>query len=441
MKLHSALGVVPFVALAQGARTFFSALEICPDLCSTLGTNPANWTHYHDFGELTLCDKVSLFDLALHNPVDDPETHLTRACGAPGTQPQDSTAAEVRIVSSTRGSGRSTAGDLASSAEQLVTYIASDSNCAATIMFAQSGDVVLGAYVGSQIDKKSAAAVLTQHSVKRTKAGQMAVQICDDTTSSSQILGVFGHTRGNLAAVQDAVREWSDAKCFSGLDNEEFVPDITVRVLPAMKYIETENLDPTYIPAKRHLDTRATCSTTTVVSGDGCWTVGDQCGITTEKLVEYNGGSDSFCSGLQVGQTANSDGTCKYVQAVSGDYCSLLADKCGITLAQLQARNGGEVSFCSGLQVGQYVCCSTGDLPDFSPRGNSDGSCFEYTIQADDTCESIATANQMEVDVINDVNGQTWGWSGCSDIQPGQVICLSIGDAPMPSYMSNAICG
>lgn len=131
--------------------------------------------------------------------------------------------------------------------------------------------------------------------------------------------------------------------------------------------------------------------------------------------------------------------TCSYIQAMSGDGCSSLAQRCAITQTQLQSYNGG-ASFCNSIIVGQYVCCSAGSLPDFSPQPTG-GKCFVYTVKVGDYCSAIATAHQMQVADIQNNNNQTWGWMGCSDLQIGQKICLSTGTPPFPVAVPNALCG
>jgi chitinase len=76
--------------------------------------------------------------------------------------------------------------------------------------------------------------------------------------------------------------------------------------------------------------------------------------------------------------------TCSYTQAVAGDGCYSIAERCDITQAQLISYNG-DPNLCSDLQVGQYLCCSSGTLPDFTPQPNANGSCLTYTIQVRST--------------------------------------------------------
>ncbi|KAJ5901127.1 glycoside hydrolase [Penicillium tannophilum] len=134
--------------------------------------------------------------------------------------------------------------------------------------------------------------------------------------------------------------------------------------------------------------------------------------------------------------------TCKYIKANANDGCYNLAQRCDITQAKLTEYNKASgSSFCKSIEVGDYVCCSAGSLPDFSPKKNADGSCHSYTVQKDDTCSSIESAKQMKKDTIKTYNNDTWGWAGCKMMQEKQNICLSDGTPPFPSEMDNANCG
>lgn len=133
--------------------------------------------------------------------------------------------------------------------------------------------------------------------------------------------------------------------------------------------------------------------------------------------------------------------TCNYIQAQSGDGCYSLAQRCGISQDDFTTYNPTPFS-CDTIEVGDYVCCSAGTLPDFSPQQQANGDCASYTVQSGDTCSSIATANQIkDWHDIEKVNNQTWAWAGCSRIQIGQNICLSSGIPPFPSPVESAVCG
>lgn len=131
---------------------------------------------------------------------------------------------------------------------------------------------------------------------------------------------------------------------------------------------------------------------------------------------------------------------CKFIQVQANDGCWALADRCGITQAELTKYNTAD-GFCDNLIVDQYVCCSEGSLPDFSPKPDEDGNCYVYVIQQDDTCDEIAKANKMDSDKIADYNSLTWGWRGCNGLQRGQAICLSEGMPPFPEPVDGNVCG
>ncbi|KAJ5778570.1 hypothetical protein N7520_001816 [Penicillium odoratum] len=76
-----------------------------------------------------------------------------------------------------------------------------------------------------------------------------------------------------------------------------------------------------------------------------------------------------------------------------------------------------------------------------SLQASSDGICYTYTVEASDTCESIASAFGITKAEIETYNGDTWGWKGCDSIYQGDFICLSSGDPPMPVAFAQAICG
>ncbi|CAN9331814.1 unnamed protein product [Alternaria alternata] len=75
------------------------------------------------------------------------------------------------------------------------------------------------------------------------------------------------------------------------------------------------------------------------------------------------------------------------------------------------------------------------------PKKNADGSCFSYDIKDGDGCWALADANYLTTKGIEDLNKNTWGFAGCDNLQPGQKICLSDGEPPMPNPIENAVCG
>lgn len=432
-----ALWRLSFVSLALAptslASLFWSNYENCPQACRVVGQMPSNWTYYHRPGDLDWCQEPMLFDLGLHTPLNQPNTHITiRACTVTGLGPaevrslgpllgrQESSHNNTAPATSDGSSQTATCGssgspperssvdvrlawggpadgdgrDVVAATENLIRYLEARANCAPTVMFAQSGKAVVGLYVGSQIEKASAAAIVRDSFAARAEAdrvpGRLGAQVCGDQPFSSQTFGIYADIKGNISAVQDVVRDWSVGKCLSQYDQEEVVGGSSLGIMSALR--ETTSIDSSGDARKRELHRRATCKYTQADPGDGCWALTQKCKISEADLIKYNGGKSDFCNG--------------------------------------------------GIIAGQYVCCGTGSLPDFSPQPNEDGSCKTHPVGDLETCSVIAAANQIsDWKKLEDYNKQTWGWAGCPNVQPGQLICISKGDPPMPSYITGATCG
>ncbi|KAJ5100662.1 glycoside hydrolase [Penicillium angulare] len=132
--------------------------------------------------------------------------------------------------------------------------------------------------------------------------------------------------------------------------------------------------------------------------------------------------------------------TCKYITANADDGCYNLAQRCDISQDKLTTYNTAD-NFCNNVLAGDYVCCSEGSLPDFSPKKNSDGSCHSYTVKQDEVCSDIEDDNKMKRGTIEKYNKNTWGWAGCTEMQKEAKICLSDGTPPFPSSTDDALCG
>ncbi|OOF93333.1 glycoside hydrolase family 18 protein, partial [Aspergillus carbonarius ITEM 5010] len=132
--------------------------------------------------------------------------------------------------------------------------------------------------------------------------------------------------------------------------------------------------------------------------------------------------------------------TCSYVKVVSGDSCASLVEECGISADEFYDYNPSS-DLCSTLVAGQYVCCSSGTLPNFAPSAYANGTCYTYNVVSGDTCSALAATYSLTADKIDNFNSDTWGWYGCDDLQAGQAICLSDGNPPFPVALANAVCG
>ncbi|KAF7343589.1 hypothetical protein MSAN_01979400 [Mycena sanguinolenta] len=114
---------------------------------------------------------------------------------------------------------------------------------------------------------------------------------------------------------------------------------------------------------------------------------------------------------------------------VSGDSCSAIEAKTGVSDSQLHALNPSINSGCTNLGIGQVLCLSTG--------GSSGGGCAStYTVVSGDTCAAIEAKTGVSDSQLHAANPSIN--SGCTNLQIGQVLCLTgnSGGNPPPSGVS-----
>jgi hypothetical protein len=103
-------------------------------------------------------------------------------------------------------------------------------------MFSRSGNTVVGLYVGREIHKPSAAAIvqkLIDFANANPVAERLAAQSCPDKAPSPWLIAIYADSSGDIAAVQDIVRRWSDAECLAQPDSEDEWRDTEVLMLNA----------------------------------------------------------------------------------------------------------------------------------------------------------------------------------------------------------------
>ncbi|PTB48755.1 glycoside hydrolase family 18 protein, partial [Trichoderma harzianum CBS 226.95] len=394
-KLTWAVVVLNLLHCTFGSE-FISQLQQCPNDCTNLGPNPSNWTFIHYLEKLNSCNHTVLFDLSLHNDVADHSTHTTiRACTvAVGDDPKTNTIPVAKQANSTSfsasilgaQSGKNVQFNqdefegLSGAIQQHV--IALDEN-APTIILGKIENLVMGFFAGGSIDSSRSIAAIIHELTSQVKAVGLSettlVQRCGQDLNGNHTVGLVVNTDGNVASVQNTLLTWSNATCVQDLEVIRH-SNITMFSKPTIKSQFS----------RRGINSRdGTCSTVQVVSGDSCGSLATECGISAQDLATFNPASD----------------------------------------------------LCSTLAVGQYICCTSGSLPDLSPKPNPDGSCAQYAVQPNDYCALIASENSITITDIENWNQDTWGWQGCDNVQLGQVICLSTGTPPFPASVSNAICG
>jgi LysM repeat protein len=187
----------------------------------------------------------------------------------------------------------------------------------------------------------------------------------------------------------------------------------------------------------------------TVASGDTCYSIWTQFGLTQAQFTANNPSQDASCD-IDVGQvvcvasgTAPSGkptaSTCTDIYTVqSGDSCYSIWTQFGLTEAQLTASNPSIDANCD-VFVGQVLCVSGGSVSSMSAAPSSTPAvgkrqstnstsgvappCINsYTVQSNDTCDAIWTQfgmTQAQFLVANPTLD-----SNC-DISVGQILCVS----------------
>ncbi|KAH8430878.1 uncharacterized protein LDX57_008542 [Aspergillus melleus] len=271
------------------------------------------------------------------------------------------------------------------------------SNNRSTTAFSYSGNSLVGLYVGHGVLHSDAAATALQHFTgyleSQKTIGRVLLQYCG--VNSNKGLGIVVDPTGDLPAVQRIMRDWNEAKCQTEFDGSQKLPNAALRLrIPLTK-----------------------------------------ANSTTGHLARRNPHH-----GAHHVHSNQRRATCETIQVASGDSCGSLAEECGITGAKLEKYNPDK-NPCSILSVGQYVCCISGDLPDLTPKPEPDGTCASVLVESGEYCSTIAAANSISAEDLEDFNKNTWGWAGYDHLQPQQRICLSESDPAMPESLDNAVCG
>ena len=463
-----------------------------PELCAKAGSNPNDWLPFHrssvlDTSAAASPSDVLIFETSIGSKLFGQDSHFyLRGCLAPPSGPTPGPALDIgpgpglecspsAVLKKTNadmelvqwGASSQHDSDAASSAATtLSSFVAgSMADCKPSTLFARLGNTTVGVYVGPEVQKASVVTAIGRfaEAVARSGGERAALQLCDKTRAGARVFGIFSDSRGNISAVQEALRTWKDGACLGGFDRYETVKGVSVALLAAPD-VPMAAIHTTEARQTDSLTRRADCKSVQAVAGDGCWALSDRCGGTSySDLERYNQDSKLNCNtgNLLVGQhyccssgtlpdrspKANADGSCKYVQAMSGDGCWALGDRCGGTSSSdLERFNKDSKLNCNSgnLFAGQYYCCSAGTLPDMSPQPNADGSCKTYQIDGTLFCADIAKKYQIgDWAKIETYNKQTWGWRGCTKLEPGMNICISKGLPPMPHQLTpdKVMCG
>ncbi|KAK4136083.1 glycoside hydrolase family 18 protein [Trichocladium antarcticum] len=436
----------PWLALALGAAALVPgavaftppggpasvrAVDFCPERCAVSGPSTGNWSAYPNFKIIKRCQQTMFFDFSIYDPVDDPATnHRIQACSSYGADfvnmPSEAVAAE--LVSSAHsvdvefelgwwhsGSGLAKAG-IQSLVEQIREYI--DHGHGTTdrpfILYGRSGEASIGIYIGQGLLNQglSASALQTFHDSLNNldvTTPSLAMQLCGPNYDSTHIFGVAVTSNATFAPIQNAVQSWANATCLSFLGSTNY-PGKATFTTPLLTL------------------TNATLANSTLANS----TVRARHNTHGKSRDAHAKLFDTRATSLQA------RAECKTVQVGTGEGCAELAVKCGISGADFTKYNP---NICGSLRPKQHVCCSSGTLPDVRPKPNPDGTCLSYKVEADDNCANLGAQYGLTNKEIEDLNKNTWGWSGCELLFSQTVMCLSTGKPPFPAPIANAMCG
>ncbi|KAK2024007.1 family 18 glycosyl hydrolase [Colletotrichum zoysiae] len=471
------------------------AFKPCPVSCSTAGDGP--WFLFPDASHLTSCNETMLLSIAVQaageNENNDAPT-VVRACTADYDTSKsmraafvpDSTKASLCVTANkvleqgpiymhqpSHGS-EFLVGHLMSAGSQVKSHLASRvPSCTNNAMaFGYSQSAVIGLFAGAEVHQYGVTADVLdkflQYAQGKSTSGTTVVQLCGaDGRGADYSIGIVAGSAKNLDFVQQAVETWAAGKCVSQADAGENWMTVTLRVpapvdgLHFTKNFTANGTAGAHQSTSRDINVsagisrllpRADCKFTTVQANEGCYAVAERCGISQTQLEDLN--RDNLCDSLIRDERvcctsgnlpstlppANPDGTCQTRQAVLGDDCGSLANKCGISGDDFTKANPKK-GFCSDIAEGQHVCCTQGKLPDLRPVEDEDGYCAVYTTKPDDNCAKVAASFMLTELELASFNKDTWGWSGCKPLFANFKMCVSRGFAPMPAIVPNAVCG
>lgn len=354
----------------------------CPVSCADAGTESSGWTVFHDLKRLALCNQSMLVDFAIHNPLDDPNTHITLyTCSSVAagkgklcTIPEENTIKANQTVqlawSESKSAGDKTNGLAA--VQQLQSYVEADDSCGEDIIFAYSQDAVVGLYAGAEITGQNLtnsfleqfSSYLQSNPVPASLIAQMCMS--DQNTSSNYTLGVALSSDGDWKSVQEAVQTWSQSSCVTGYDQ-------TIN-WNTLSYL---------IPPESPSRSNKTSTNTNIINR----------------------------ASIKRGSTAPSpyaNGTCYIHTVVTNDLCSTLAAEYQITVSDIENWNSNTWGWmgCSDLQLGQNICLSNGSapMPVNIPNANCGPQMNGTAVAPAGT--DLSTLNQCPLNACCDIWGQ-----------------------------------
>ncbi|KAL2132723.1 hypothetical protein VTI74DRAFT_3433 [Chaetomium olivicolor] len=377
-------GAVAFIPLVG---TAVQTVDFCPERYAVSGPSTGNWSIYPNFKIIKRCQQTMFYDFSLYDPVDDPDiNHRIQACSSFGPDFDNMLLGSMaaKIVES------------ANSIDvefELGWWHEGFGLAKAAI---QSLVEQIREYIDYGHGASDRPFILyalrtfqDNFDTLDVTTPSLAMQLCGQNYDSTHVFGVV-----------------ANATCLLFLRSKNF-PGKATFTTPLLNGTLTNSILTNSTVRARH-------------------------NTYTRSLNMHAKAFDRRAKFLQA--RAN----CRTVQVASGDGCAELAVKCGSSGADFTKYNPG---ICSSLKLKQYVCCSSGSLPDFRPKPNADGSCFSYKVQTGDNCANLGAEYGLTIEEIEGFNKNTWGWSGCKLLFAETIMCLSTGKPPFPTPIANAVCG
>lgn len=423
--------------LQSNPTPIVSSRNRCPASCAENGWNPSNWTVFHQVDRLAWCNETMLLDFAIYTALDDQDTNKTiRSYVANGGSPSPSKSsascpgpnakteqvfASLQMAWLNSNTGGSVS-DVVAASQQIERYLNQEETCNSTISFAYSGQAALGIYAGSPISRQGITTSVLRQFISTVQSkgisDTLLVQLCGGDRNARYGLGIIANVNANLASVQNAVQTWANGSCITSYNGSSTWQTImySTPILPtATKGASTSTR------AAHVREPRTTCSTVKVVWGDSCASLAAECGISAADFTEYNP-SPTLCSTLTPGEHVccsagtlpsfsprpNANGTCAGYMVMSGDTCSVIAATYSLTVSTLENFNINTWGWmgCSDLQVGSYICLSTGSPPMPAPLANAVcGPQVPGTPPAS-AGTNLSTINERSLNTFCDIWGQ-----------------------------------
>ncbi|KAM5353884.1 hypothetical protein ACJ41O_000534 [Fusarium nematophilum] len=423
------LGITPIAPYGekQTSEEWATPLvEGCPRTCAAAGSDAARWAHIHNVRDLEGCEALLLFDLNVQSET----VETIRVCALDGPSSSSKASAHLRahlhqgaarrhakraetdgeddkaspglcnpaplspvpiILTSGLAGALNATSDVTVALQGLKQHITKKTSCGKTVLFSKAGSTIVGIYISADMGSVAGTAILERFE-KAASQGTQIMQACDINPMNPYTFGIFAVDKvGDFDLVRKNVQTWADGYCAA-------------------------------MPLTRPKDARIKVN---IPGGD-------------LFMGSSNGTSSVSSAGLSTDLEARAE--CKTTKVIEDDTCTALSVRCNIRGADFVKYNP-RTNLCSTLKPGQFVCCSSGTLPDNTPVADKDGTCATHKIDIGDTCASVAAASSITVKDIEAYNKASWGWAGCNRLQLGQIICLSKGNTPMPSPVECVACG